>query len=106
MAFTTTNITEVFPNATVTVGGDLTIPSGDINSYSPAVDDNVSEMIYGLLDTMAGAVSTGNMTNLTVTQTQTLTGDTLVKRYNFVVNLSYNSDTVDEILDVKAEPAE
>lgn len=105
MAFSTDNIGEVFVNATVS-NGDLTIPSGSINSYAPssATSPKVSEMVYGLLDTMASAVATGNMTNLTVSQSQSLSGDTLTKRYNFTVNLAFDSDTVDSILDVKAEP--
>ena len=105
MSFSTNSIVEIFPLASVS-NGDLTIPSGSINSYTPASETSptVYEMVYGLLDTIAASVATGNLTNVTVAQSQSLSGDTLTKRYNFVVNLAFDSDTVDAILDVKAEP--
>lgn len=108
MAFSSNSVTEVFPNASVAVDGTLSIPSGDINSYAPTDDTTpgVYEMCFGLLDTMAGAVATGNLTNLTVVQGQGLSGSTLTKTYNFTVRLDFNTDTLDEVLDVKSEPSE
>jgi len=106
MPFSTNSIVEIFPSATV-ANGNLTIPSGAINSYVPTspTSPTVYEMVFGLIDTMADAVATGNLTNVTVTQSQTLTGTTLSKRYNFVVNLDMSGNTVDAILNVKSEPS-
>lgn len=107
MAFSTNSVAEIFPGATVS-NADLTIPSGAINSYIPSdvTTPSVYEMCFGLLDTMAGAVATGNLTNLTVTQNQGLSGNTLTKTYNFTVRLDFDTDNLDEVLDVKAEPSE
>jgi hypothetical protein len=106
MAFSTNSVVEIFPSATV-ANGNLTIPSGAINSYVPTslTSPTVYEMVYGIIDTMADAVATGNLANVTVTQSQTLTGTTLSKRYNFVVNLDMSGNTVDAILNVKSEPS-
>jgi hypothetical protein len=107
MPFSTNSVAEIFSGATAS-DGDLTLPSGSIRSYYPSGNSlttpTVYEMVYGLLDTMADSVGTGNLTNLTVTQTQTISGNTLTKRYNFTVNLDLSGNTVDAILNVKAEP--
>lgn len=106
MPFSTNSVAEIFTGATVSAGA-LTLASGSINSYVPSsvTSPTVYEMVYGLIDTMADAVATGNLTNVTVTQSQTLTGTTLSKRYNFVVNLDMSGNTVDAILNVKSEPS-
>lgn len=107
MPFSTSSITEVFPNATV-LSGDLTINSGDITSYVPVSSTNPSvyEMVYGLLETMSAAVATGNAINLTVNRGQSLTnnGTVLQKTYNFVVRLNFDPAIYDD-LDVLEEPS-
>jgi|694.fasta_scaffold15629_14 hypothetical protein len=107
MAFSTHGIQEVFTGATVNASGGLILPSGSINSYIPLTSGNptVYEMIFGLVDTMADAVASGNLTNVTVSQSQSISGNTLVKRYNFTVNLDLAGSDIDEILNVKVEPS-
>ena len=79
MAFSSHALTEVFGSATVS-NGDLTIPSGSINSFVPsAANTGVYEMIFGLVDTLAGAVGTGDLSNIRVTETSTLVNETLLK---------------------------
>jgi hypothetical protein len=106
MPFSTSGITEIFPNATVSAGS-LTIPSGNITSYIPVSSTNpgVYEMVYGLLETMSTAVATGNATNLTVEKTQALTnnGTVLQKTYSFVVRLDFNESIYDD-LNILPEP--
>lgn len=105
MAFSTSGITEVFPGATVS-GGDLTLVSGSINSFTPssATEPGVYEMCFGLLDTMAEAVATGSLQNITVATNQSLIGTTLTKNYNFTVKLAFDGDSITPLLDVIAEP--
>lgn len=104
MAFSTHGLDEVFASASV-LNGDLTIPSGSINSFVPsAANTGVYEMIFGLVDTIAGAVATGNMTNVRVTETSTLVNaTTLRKNYNFTINLDFDSDTIEGSLNVVPE---
>lgn len=104
MAFTSDSLTEVFAGATVS-NGALTIPSGAIRSFVPTgVGGGVREMIFGLLDTLASSVATGNMTYLTSSESQNIAGDTLVKSYAFGVTLDYNANSVEALLNVKDEP--
>jgi len=104
MAFSTSGVNEIFASATVS-NGDLTIPSGSINSFVPTstTSPGVYEMCYGLLDTMSDAISTGNLTNVTASTSQNLSGSTLNRTYSFTVRLDLGSD-IDEILNVRAEP--
>ena len=104
MAFTSDAITEIFPGATVS-NGNLTIPSGAIRSFVPtAANTGVRELVFGLLDTIASSVATGNMTYLTSSESQNIAGDTLVKSYSFGVTLDYNANSVEALLNVKDEP--
>lgn len=105
MAFSTDSLTEVFPGATVS-GGELRLPSGSIRSFVPTgVGGGVREMVFGLLDTMASSLATGNMTYLSGSETQNISGDSLVKSYSFGVTLDYDANAVEELLNVKSEPA-
>jgi hypothetical protein len=104
MAFSTDALTEVFPGATVS-NGELRLPSGSIRSFVPTgVGGSVREMVFGLLDTIASSVSTGNMTYLTGSETQAIAGDSLVKSYSFGVTLDYDANAVEALLNVKSEP--
>ena len=105
MAFSSHALTEVFGSATVS-NGDLTIPSGSINSFVPsAANTGVYEMIFGLVDTIAGAVGTGDLSNIRVTETSTLVNETLLrKNYNFIINLDFDSDAIEGTLNVRDEP--
>lgn len=99
------SVTNIFPNATV-VGGDLTIPSGDIVSYNPVSTSNPTgaEMVYGLLQTMSDAVRVADYTNLTCTVTTNLANSTTLRRqYVFNVNLEVD-DSIYNDLNVKSEP--
>lgn len=104
MAFSTHGLDEVFASASVS-NGDLTIPSGSINSFAPtAANTGVYEMIFGLVDTLASAVATGDMTNVRVTETSTLVNQNLLrKNYNFVINLDFDSDSIEGTLNVIPE---
>jgi hypothetical protein len=105
MAFSTESLTEVFPGATV-LNGALTLPSGSIRSFVPTgVGGGVREMVFGLLDTMASSLATGNMTYMTGSETQNISGDSLSKSYSFGVTLDYNANAVEALLNVKSEPA-
>lgn len=99
------NVTDVFPNATVS-GGDLTIPSGDIVSYTPVSTSNPSgaEMVYGLLETISQAVAAAGYTNVSVSTSGSLTsgGSVLRRTYNFTLNLDFGNTVYDD-LDVKPE---
>lgn len=102
MAFQDDSLTQIFPGATV-VNGDLTIPSGTIRSFIPTnANTGVYDFIFGLIDTLASAVSSGSLTNITVAEGSTLPNlTTLRKTYNFAVNLNFDSNAVEQILDVK-----
>lgn len=109
MALSTDNITEVFPGSSINTNGDLVIASGAIRSFNPEASQTTGavEMMFGLIDTIASVVSTGAMTNMTVAQSDRIVdANTLRKDVAFRVNLSYDGDVVDAILDVKAEPQE
>ena len=101
------SVTGVFPNATV-VAGDLTIPSGDIVSYTPSSTTNPggAEMVFGLLETMNQKVSAAGLTNVTASKTSRLTNNGTVLRieYAFAVNLDFNTAVIED-LSVKPEPA-
>lgn len=105
MAFATSSIQEVFPGATIT-DSNLTIPSGSINSYIPLTTGNPTayEMIFGLLDTISNAVSTGNLSSIVVSTSDSLSGSVLNKRYNFTVKVAYNSAEVVDSSNLIPEP--
>jgi hypothetical protein len=102
MAFQNDSLTQIFPGLTV-VDGNITIPSGTIRSFVPtASNTGVYDFIFGMIDTLASAVTSGNLTNLTVSEGSTLPNTTtLRKTYNFAVNLNFDSNAVEQILDVK-----
>jgi len=100
------NVTDIFPNATVS-NGDLTIPDGDITSYSPVSTSSPTgaEMIYGLLETMRSAVADAGYTNVSVVTNSKLVdnGTVLRREYTFVINLNFDETTFAD-LNVKDEP--
>lgn len=104
MSFSNDYLTNAI-SGTTTTSGILTIPSGSIVSFVPTVSTTgAREMIFGLIETIANSVSTGDMTNITVSKADTLIGtDTLRKTYLFTINLSYSASTIANLLDVKAE---
>lgn len=102
MPFANDSLTQIFPGLTVS-NGNVTIPSGTINSFIPSsAQSGVQDFIWGLIDTLSTAVSSGLPTNITVTEGSSLpNAATLRKTYNFVVNLDYDAASVEEVLDVK-----
>lgn len=106
MAFSTNDVTELFASAVIATGANtITISGTDLTSIDFATESGVYNVIFGLLDSIAAAVSTGNMQNITVGQSQSLVNaETLRKNYNFVVNLGFDNDVVEGVLDVKDEP--
>jgi len=106
MAFSTNDVTELFSSAVIdTVNNTITVSGTDLTSINFTTESGVYNVIFGLLDSIAAAVSTGNMQNITVGQSQSLVNaDTLRKNYNFVVNLGFDNDVVEGVLDVKDEP--
>lgn len=110
MAFSTDLITELFPNASIS-GNVLCIPDSDINSCSGLLDSAVSqsgarEVAFGLVDTLVGAIATGSMTYLTASETNSLPNpNVLRKTYSVIANLDLAGNTLDDVLDLIAEPA-
>jgi len=101
MAFDNDSLTQIFPGLTVSNGG-LTIPSGTIRSFVPTGNAGVHEFIFGLLDTLSSAVTSGTPTNITVSEASSLPNQTtLRKTYNFAVNLDFDANAVEQILNVK-----
>ena len=102
MAFQDESLTQIFPGATVS-NGNITIPSGTIRSFIPtAANTGVYDFIFGMIDTLSSAVSSGNAVNMSVTEGSTLPNTTtLRKTYNFAVNLNFDANAVEQILDVK-----
>tara|TARA_B100002019_G_C21247927_1_gene589410 strand:- start:1455 stop:1772 length:318 start_codon:yes stop_codon:yes gene_type:complete len=100
-----TALSGIFPN--ITAGdinaGDITIPNGDITSFTPTNHDTsgAAEFVFGMCETMHQAVSTGGLTNCTTSVGTQLVGDTTLKKtYTFVVNLDFTNASL-ENLDVK-----
>lgn len=98
-------------SAGVSVGdtGSIILPSGSIVSfdtaYQAAADGNgTSELVYGLLQTLANTVESGSMTHMTVTKRDTINGNVLRKDFTFRVDLAYNGSDVGGLLDVTPEP--
>jgi len=102
MAFQNDSLTQIFPGATVT-NGNITIPSGTIRSFIPTnANTGVYDFVFGMIDTLASAVNSGLPTNITVVEGSTLPNTTtLRKTYNFAVNLNFDANAVEQILDVK-----
>ena len=102
MAFQDDSLTQIFPGLTV-LNGDITIPSGTIRSFVPNSNTTgVYDFIFGMIDTLASSVSSGNATNITVVEGSTLPNvTTLRKTYNFAVNLNFDANAVEQILNVK-----
>lgn len=101
-----TALSGIFPN--ITAGdinaGDITIPNGDITSFTPTNHDTsgAAEFVFGMCETMHQAVNTGGLTNCTTSVGTQLIGDTTLKKtYTFVVNLDFTNASLDN-LDVKA----
>jgi hypothetical protein len=107
MAFLTNDVTELFSSAVIDTGNNtITVSGTDLTSINFGTESGVYNVIFGLVDSIAAAVSTGNMQNITVGQSQSLVGgNTLRKNYNFSINLDFNNDIVEGVLDVKSEPA-
>lgn len=110
MAFSTDLVTELFPNAIIS-GNVLCVPDIDINSCSGLLDSTVSqsgarELAFGLVDTVVGAIATGNMNYLTASETNTLPNSTtLRKAYTVTAQLAFDGNIVDNVLDLKDEPS-
>ena len=106
MAFSTNDVTELFSSAVINTGANtITISGTDLTSINFGNESGVYNVIFGLVDSIAASVATGNMQNITVTQSQSLVGgNTLRKNYNFSINLDFDNDVVEGVLDVKSEP--
>ncbi len=104
MPFANASLTQIFPGLTVS-NGAITIPSGTIRSFIPtAANTGVHDFIFGMIDTLASAVSSGLPTNITVSEGSSLPNTTtLRKTYNFAVNLAFDANAVEQILDVIPE---
>jgi hypothetical protein len=102
MPFVNESLTQIFPGLSVSSSGTLTIPSGAIRSFIPtAANTGVYDFIFGMIDTLAAAVNSGLPTNITVSEGSSLPSTTtLRKTYNFAVNLNFDSNAVEQILDV------
>ena len=114
MAWSTSGVVDIFPNATVGTGsmaaGDLRIPSGDITSYVAVsdTDPGASELVFGLCETMhskiqSDAASSPAQDNCQSSSTQTLIGSTLTKTYTFTVKLDFNEASTLASLNVVSE---
>lgn len=114
MAWSTSGVVDIFPNATVGTGsmaaGDLRIPSGDITSYVAVSNTNpgASELVFGLCETMhskiqSDAASSPAQDNCQSSSTQTLIGSTLTKTYTFTVKLNFNEASTLASLNVVSE---
>ena len=113
MAFDT-SVGSIFRNPANSVGvtvsnGNVVLPSGSIVSFStdesaPSTNNGTSELVYGLLQTLANTVESGAMTHMTVSKRDTINGNILRKDFTFRVDLSYDGSTVGGLLDVAAEP--
>ena len=104
MPFVNESLTQIFPGATVS-NGAITIPSGTIRSFIPTnANTGVYDFIFGMIDTLAGAVNSGLPTNITVSEGSSLPSTTMLRKtYNFAVNLNFDSNAVEQILDVIKE---
>jgi hypothetical protein len=98
-------VQDVFSGATVS-SGNLTIPSGSIVSYVPTTSGNppATEMVFGLLETMHRAVTSGNPVNITTTVSNSFGNNVLSRFYTFQVNLDFNPEVSLENLNVVVEP--
>lgn len=98
------SMADIFSGATV-VGGDLTIPSGSIVSYTPSslTSPSGSEGVFGILETLSRAVvgATG-INNLSTSSSASVLdgGATLRKTYTFTCQLALTSG-IYESLDLK-----
>jgi hypothetical protein len=105
MPFSNDTLTQIFAGCSVS-NGALTIPSGTIRSFVPvSTSSGVQELVFGLVDTLAGVVSANTPSNITVTESSSLPSDNVLRKtYTFSVNLSYDSNSVESILNVSPEP--
>jgi hypothetical protein len=101
MPFANQNLSNVFRSGVSVSAGAITISGGGISSFTPSSNTTgVYEMCFGLIDTIAAAVATGNLTNLTVSESQSVPDiSTLRKTYTFTINLGLDETA----LDVKPE---
>lgn len=98
------NINQVFNGATIS-NFALTIPSGTLISCNQPASGNPNEIIFGILENIYQAVSSGTPTNITASAGSVLAStDTYRRNYSFTVDLAFNSSTILSTLDVKPEP--
>jgi hypothetical protein len=85
--------------------GNLTIPSGSIVSYTPVTSGNpeATEMVFGLLESMYRAVTSGTPTYITATASNSFSGNVLSRFYTFQVSLDFNPESNLSTLNVVAE---
>lgn len=91
------NVTGVFPGASVS-GGDLTIPSGTVVSWTPTSTTVPGgyELVYGLLETLNQKVGTeyNNMSSsvaTTVIGTPGSANSKIRRKYSFTIDLDASS---------------
>ena len=99
-----TDLNDIFPDATV-IGGDITIPSGDLVScQAPSLNDP-EEIVFGMLETIHQGIVSANPTNIRTSSNSTLiNADTYRRTYSFTVDLQFNNSVILSQLDVKPEP--
>lgn len=95
------NISNVFSGATVSSFA-LTIPSGSLVSCTNPVATDPNEIIFGMLENIYQAVSSGDPTYIQTNVSSSLVGtDTYRRVYSFTVDLDFDGSAVIADLDVK-----
>ena len=97
-------ISDVFTGATIS-SFNLTIPSGSLFSCPLPASGDPNEILFGVLETMHQAISSGTPTYVSSSASATLIGsDTYRRTYSFTVDLDFNGSTILQLLNVKPEP--
>jgi hypothetical protein len=98
------SISDIFPGASVS-NFAITIPSGSLISCRRPEAAVPNEIVFGLLETMNRAISSGTPVNIsTESFSAILNPTTFRKGYSYNVDLEFSGDALVELLDVKAEP--
>lgn len=98
------SISDVFPGASVS-NFAITIPSGALVSCRNPEASDPNEIVFGILETMNRAITSGTPVNITTTSFSAILNPTTYRQsYTYDVNLEFSGAALIELLDVKAEP--
>jgi hypothetical protein len=99
------SISDVFPGASIS-NFAITIPSGALVSCRNPEANDPNEIMFGMLETMNRAITSGTPVNITSTVFSAILNPTTFRQsYSYNVDLDYSSNILIELLDVKPEPA-